>query len=92
MASSSPSNLAIVDDELIVTANHPSEGGQLYLVTENGLELIMDHESGNHDIATHGELWVGNDMVYFIGDSSTTGLEMYGWAHGELSDEWILIH
>ena len=92
MASSSPSNLATLDSSLLVTASHPTEGGQLYLVEENELTLLWDHEVGGLDSATHGELWVGQDMVYFIGDSSTTGLEIYGWAHGQLSDEWIIIH
>ena len=92
MASSSPSNLASLESNLLVTASHPVEGGQLYLVEENELILLWDHEVGGLDSATHGELWIGQDMVYFIGDSSTTGLEVYGWAHGQLSDEWIIIH
>ena len=62
------------------------------MVEENELTFLWDHEVGGLDSATHGELWVGQDMVYFIGDSSTTGLEIYGWAHGQLSDEWIIIH
>ena len=31
-------------------------------------------------------------MLFFIGDDASVGLEMYGWAHGELSEEWIVIH
>ena len=92
MTSSSPSNLATLESSLLVTASHPTEGGQLYLVEENELTLLWDHDVGGLDSATHGELWIGQDMVYFIGDSSTTGLEIYGWAHGQLSDEWIIIH
>ena len=60
-------------------------------ITE-GVEVLWDYHSGNYDAGVHGELWVGSDMVYFIGDDPAVGLEMYGWAHGELTDEWIVIH
>ena len=69
-----------------------SEGGQLAVVTENSIELLWDHNPGDFASGTHGDLWVGDELLFFIGDDSQTGLEMYGWAHGELSDEWIVIH
>ena len=31
-------------------------------------------------------------IMKFLADDSSLGLEMYGWAHGVLSDEWIIIH
>ena len=92
MASSSPSHLAVVEDNLLVIISDPNEGGQLHLVDENGLTLLWDHDVGNLASGVHGELWVGVDSVYFIADSSTHGLEMYEWASGELSDEWVIIH
>ena len=30
--------------------------------------------------------------VFFIADNSSLGLELYAWAHGEISEEWIIIH
>ena len=92
MDSSNPSHLAIVGNNLLTLINDPVEGGQLHLVTELGLELLWDHDSGDLDSGTHGELWVGEEFVFFIADNSTLGLEMYGWAHGVLNEEWIIIH
>ena len=31
-------------------------------------------------------------IMKFLAISSIVGLELYAWAHGELSDEWIIIH
>ena len=91
MDSSYPEHFARLGDEIIALFDHPSQGGQLVKITE-GVEVLWDYHSGNYDAGVHGELWVGSDMVYFIGDDPTVGLEMFGWAHGELTDEWIVIH
>ena len=91
MDSSYPEHFARLGDEIIALFDHPSQGGQLVKITE-GVEVLWDYHSGNYDAGVHGELWVGSDMVYFIGDDPAVGLEMYGWAHGELTDEWIVIH
>ena len=58
----------------------------------SSMELLWDHSPGSFDSGSHGQLWVGKHWVFFIADDANTGLEMYGWAHGELSDEWIIIH
>ena len=92
ITSSSPSNLAEVGNNLLVLVDDPIQGGQLHLVTEQGLELLWDHDTGDMDAGVHGDLWVTEDMVYYIADSNTHGLEMFGWAHGELSDDWIIIN
>ena len=92
MASSNPSHLAIIGDNLVTIITDPVYGSQLHLVDEFGLTLLWDHDEGNLIAGVHGDLWIGQDMVYFIADSTTYGLEMYGWAHGELSEEWIIIH
>ena len=77
---------------MLVLVDDPIQGGQLHLVTEQGLELLWDHDTGDMDAGVHGDLWVTEDMVYYIADSNTHGLEMFGWAHGELSDDWIIIN
>jgi len=91
MDSSYPSHLSIVGDNLLTIVNDPVEGGELHLVTSSGLELLWDHEPGDLESGVHGELWITKEMVYFIADSATHGLEMYGWSHGELENEWIVI-
>ena len=90
--SSNPSQMTVIGNDLVMIVNHPQEGGQLVKVSDGGFELLWDHSSGNLEAGVHGELWVGKDTAYFIADSANLGLEMYGWAHGVLSDEWIIIH
>ena len=92
VSSSNPTNFAILQDNLVMLVEQSSEGGQLAVVTENSIELLWDHNPGDFASGIHGDLWVGDELLFFIGDDSQTGLEMYGWAHGELSDEWIVIH
>ena len=91
MESSQPSHLSIVGDNLLTLVNDPVNGGELHLVTSSGLELLWDHDIGNLESGVHGEIWVTNEMAYFIADSATYGLEMYGWSHGELDNEWIIL-
>ena len=92
MASSNPSHLAIVGENLVTIITDPMGGGQLHLVAENGLIQLWDHDDGNLAAGVHGDIWVDEEMVYYVADSATYGLELYGWAHGELSEDWIIIH
>jgi len=92
MESSSPNNFALVGDEVILLIEDPIQGGQLAKIADSGLEILWDHDSGNLQSGVHGQLWIGNDFVFFIADDSSLGLEMYAWAHGEMSEEWIIIH
>ena len=56
------------------------------------MSQLWDHESGEYQAVVHGELWVGDGLLYMIADSPSHGLELYGWAYGELTDEWIVIY
>ena len=68
------------------------DGGQLVEITEYGIDILWDHSSENHGAAVHGDLWIDRNNVYFIADSNEFGLEMYSWAHGQLTNEWIVIY
>ena len=92
MDSSTPQHFTIVDDRLVGLVDHPTEGGQLVEIRNEGMVLLWDYHSGNFDAGTQGEIWFDNQMIYFIGDDPAVGLEMYGWAYGELTDDWIVIH
>ena len=92
MESSSPGKFALIGNEVILLIEDPTQGGQLARISDNGLEILWDHDSGNLESGVHGQLWVGNDFVFFIADDSSLGLELYAWAHGEISEEWIIIH
>lgn len=92
MESSSPAKFALVGDEVILLIEDPTQGGQLARITDTGLEMLWDHDSSNLESGVHGQLWVSSDFVFFIADNSSLGLELYAWAHGEISEEWIIIH
>ncbi|GIR66775.1 MAG: hypothetical protein CM15mP71_0010 [Candidatus Poseidoniales archaeon] len=92
MDSSTPQHFTIVDNRLIGLVDHPTEGGQLVEIRDEGMVLLWNYHSGNFDAGTQGEIWFDNQMIYFIGDDPAVGLEMYGWAYGELTDDWIVIH
>ena len=92
MQSSSPSKFALVGEEVILLIDDPMQGGQLAQITDTGIEILWDHDSGNLESGVHGQLWVGNDFVFFIADDASVGLELYAWSHGEVSEEWIVIH
>jgi len=92
MESSSPGKFALIGDEIILLIEDPTQGGQLARITDTGVEMLWDHDSGNLESGVHGQLWVGNDFVFFIADDSSLGLELYAWAHGEIGEEWIIIH
>ena len=92
MDSSNPNHFTIIGDKLLTTIDDPIHGGQLVVVNEEGMELLWDHSPSDFDSVNHGTLWLGKDWLFFIADDAGTGLEMYGWAHAQLSDEWIIIH
>ena len=92
MDSSSPEHLTLVGDRLVAIFHHPTEGGQLVEINEEGTNLLWDFHNGNFDAGTQGEIWFDSQMIYFIGDDPIVGLEMYGWSYGELIDEWVVIH
>ena len=56
MESSSPSNFALVGDEVILLIEDPTDGGQLAMITDTGLEMLWDHDSGNLESGIHGQL------------------------------------
>lgn len=92
MDSSTPQHLTIIDERLVGLVNHPTEGGQLVEIVDGGMILLWDYHIGNFAAGTQGEIWFDNQMIYFIGDDPIVGLEMYSWAYGELTDDWIVIH
>tara|TARA_B100000941_G_scaffold51347_1_gene32754 strand:- start:5601 stop:6155 length:555 start_codon:yes stop_codon:yes gene_type:complete len=92
MSSSSPSKFTVYEDNLFVIVDTFQDGGQLVEITEYGIDILWDHSSENHGAAVHGDLWIDRNNVYFIADSNEFGLEMYSWAHGQLTNEWIVIY
>ena len=92
MDSSYPKHFAVVKDRIIGLVDHPTEGGQLVEINDDGMVLLWDFHIGNFDAGSQGKIWFDENMVYFIGDDPVVGLEMYGWAHGELNNDWIIIH
>ena len=77
-------------EKILALVDHPSEG-ETGEISEEGLiysgiitlEILMLEAMEKYGLG---------QMLFFIGDDASVGLEMYGWAHGELSEEWIVIH
>jgi len=61
-------------------------------VDDEGINVLWDPETGDTDVGYYGEMWVGNDYIYLICDSTNNGQELYAFAHGELTGEWIAIY
>jgi hypothetical protein len=90
IGSSTPSHLAIVKNELLVIID--DSGGLLMQVDDEGINVLWDPETGDTDVGYYGEIWVGSDYIYMICDSTNNGQELYAFAHGELTGEWITIY
>ena len=92
MDSSHPDHLTIVGENLVMLIDDPTYGGQLVMLGEDSLDILWDHSDSDFEAGIHGEIWADDHWLYFIADDANFGLEMYGWAHGQLSDDWIIIH
>ncbi|MGB2236106.1 MAG: collagen-like triple helix repeat-containing protein, partial [Candidatus Poseidoniaceae archaeon] len=60
MDSSTPQHFTIIDNRLVGIVDHPTEGGQLVEVRDEGMVLLWDYHSGNFDAGTQGEIWFDN--------------------------------
>ncbi len=92
MESSNPNHFTIIGENLVMLIDDPTHGGQLVMLTDDGLEILWDHSDSDFEAGVHGGIWIDEHWLYFIADDANSGLEMYGWAHGQLSDDWIIIH
>lgn len=63
----------------------------MYNVSEEGLSQVYVPNQDNLEVGDRGELWFGPNLVYLTADTLTHGTELFGWSHGQVSDDWIII-
>ncbi len=77
------------------SVNGASQGVALWAVEGTSMRLVYDPwpGSGNSSQAlTYGGLVLSSSQVWFIAHDGLYGHEWHRWSHGELSDDWIVIH
>ena len=70
-------------------------GVMLWAIEGNAIRPVYDPwpGSGNSSEAmTYGRMVVSESQVFFVAHDGSTGHEWHRWSHGELSDDWIVIH
>ncbi len=70
-------------------------GVMLWAVEGDALRPVYDPwpGTGNSSQAlTYGSMVLSDSQVFFIAHDGATGHEWHRWSHGELSDDWIVIH
>jgi hypothetical protein len=65
-------------------------GGVLVKV-DVGISLLWDPEPGQQAAGLVGKIWVAEDALYFMANSSSFGQEMYLYPTGALIGDWIVV-
>ena len=72
-----------------------SQGLALWVVEGTAMRLAYDPWGGNGNSSQalmYGELVISPSQAWFIAHDGEHGHEWHRWSHGELSDDWIVIH
>lgn len=89
---------AVSDGWLVVsdgTVNGSTQGVALWAVEGEAMRPVYNPWQGNgnsSEALTYGQLIVGPTQAWFIAHDGVHGHEWHRWSHGELSDDWIVIH
>ena len=71
------------------------QGLALWAVEGTAMRLAYDPWDGNGNSSQalmYGELVISPTQAWFIAHDGEHGHEWHRWSHGELSDDWIVIH
>ena len=89
---------AVNDGWLVVsdgTVNGSPRGVSLWVVEGEAMRPVYNpwQGSGNSSQAiTYGQLIISPTQAWMIAHDGVHGHEWHRWSHGELSDDWIVIH
>ena len=89
---------AVKDGWLVVsdgTVNGSTRGVSLWVVEGEAMRPVYNpwQGSGNSSQAiTYGQLIISPTQAWMIAHDGVHGHEWHRWSHGELSDDWIVIH
>ena len=91
--------MAAIGEGWVVVAdgvvNGTNAGVLLWLTTAQGMRPVYDPWSGvsnSSEAMTYGRLIVSDTQVWVICHDGQHGHEWHRWSHGELSDDWIVLH
>ena len=91
--------LVAVDEGWLVvsdgTVDSTSQGVALWVVEGEALRPVYNPwpgPSNSSEALTYGELVIGPTQAWMIAHDGVHGHEWHRWSHGELSDDWIILH
>jgi hypothetical protein len=90
VTSSNPQSFVELDGRVFALLDDGT-GHVLVMIQDGTHSVLWDPTPGSYEAGHIGEMWIGVDQIWFISDSQNHGQELYGWAHGEISEEWIII-
>ena len=82
----------VVSDGLV---DGVSQGVALWAVEGTAMRLVSDPWTGSgnsSEALTYGQLLISPTQAWFIAHDGGNGHEWHRFSHGELSDDWIVIH
>lgn len=99
LMSSDIRGLAPVGEDWVVIAsgsiNGTAQGMALWAVEGTAMRLAYDPWPGlgnSSQALNYGALVLSPTQAWFIAHDGAHGHEWHRWSHGELSDDWIVIH
>ncbi|MEC7461107.1 MAG: hypothetical protein VX891_03370 [Candidatus Thermoplasmatota archaeon] len=99
MMSSDLRALVAVDEGWLVvsdgTVDSTRHGVALWVVEGEALRPVYNPwpgPSNSSEALTYGELVIGPTQAWMIAHDGVHGHEWHRWSHGELSDDWIILH
>jgi hypothetical protein len=90
--------VAVGDDWLVVsdgTVDGTSIGVSLWAVEGEAMRLVYNPWTGSSNSSealNYGQMVLSPTQAWFIAHDGVHGHEWHRWSHGELSDDWIVIH
>ena len=82
----------VVSDGLI---DGTSIGVSLWAVEGESMRLVYNPWTGgsnSSEALNYGQMVLSPTQAWFIAHDGVHGHEWHRWSHGELSDDWIVIH
>jgi ELWxxDGT repeat protein len=96
-ADSDPRDIMVVAGEVVALAKgwngSANIGYALYSFSDTGATLLWDPQPGVGDsqAGLYGQIIRAGDFLYFVAEDGTYGQELHAFAHGELSNSWIVL-
>ena len=97
VSDSDPRDIMVVAGEVVAVAKgwngSANIGYALYSYSDSGATLLWDPQPGvgDSEAGLYGEITVAGDFLYFIAEDGNYGQELHAFAHGELSNTWIVL-